>query len=111
MSLPHQDTEKRISQKHVLLSEILSVTSTMRKNSRWATSMLFVGARDTPALGSNLGLRISSPSYNMQLSGRGSREDDLLAGFLELKRAVKDIDGAHMFRGTSYIADYDIQIW
>lgn len=96
----HQDVERGISQKHVLFSEILSVTSMMRKNSRWATSMLFVGARDTRALGSNLGLRISSPSRSVHLSGRGSREDDLLAGFLELKRAVKDVDGGYKFLGT-----------
>ncbi|KIY43680.1 Sec7-domain-containing protein [Fistulina hepatica ATCC 64428] len=45
--------------KHVVLSEILSVTSTMRKNSRWASSSSVVTARDSSVLSSNLGLRVS----------------------------------------------------
>lgn len=51
-----------------------------------------MSARDS-ALGSNLGLRISSTSYDPQPSGRGSREADLMAGFQELKRAVRDVEG------------------
>ncbi|TFK42763.1 Sec7-like domain is implicated in guanine nucleotide exchange function [Crucibulum laeve] len=82
-----------LSLKNVLYSEILSVTSTMRKNSRWASSTLYMGSvRDPTALGSNLGLRISSPSYNTRLSGRGSKEADLMAGFLDLKRSVKEME-------------------
>ncbi|KAF5358079.1 hypothetical protein D9756_001747 [Leucocoprinus leucothites] len=80
--------------KHVLYSEILSVTSAMRKNSRWAAPTLYMGARDTAALGSNLGLRISSPAHaNIKVSARGSREAELMGNFQELKRTVKDISG------------------
>lgn len=79
--------------KHVLLSEILVVTSVMRKNSRWASSTLVMAVRDTPALGTNMGLRISSPAYHTRLPGRGTREVELMAGFIELKRAVKDMEG------------------
>ncbi|KAJ8519864.1 hypothetical protein ONZ45_g3215 [Pleurotus djamor] len=79
------------STKHVLYSEILAVTSTMRKNSRWATTTHFVNTRDS-ALGSNLGLRISSPSIAPQASGRISREADLMTGFQELKRSLRDIE-------------------
>ena len=81
-----------VSQKHVLHSEILAVTSAMRKNSRWASSTHTLNARDS-ALARNLGLRRSSPTFNSQTSGRSSREADLMAGFEELKRTIKDVDG------------------
>ncbi|KAL1746973.1 hypothetical protein HDZ31DRAFT_32906 [Schizophyllum fasciatum] len=57
-----------VPHKHVLLSEILSVTSVMRKNSRWATSTHFFNARDT-SLGTTLGLRIASPTIAADISG------------------------------------------
>jgi golgi-specific brefeldin A-resistance guanine nucleotide exchange factor 1 len=82
-----------VSRKHVLHSEILAVTSAMRKNSRWASSTHTLNARDS-ALARNLGLRRSSPTFNSQASGRGSREADLMAGFQELKRTIRDVDGA-----------------
>ncbi len=79
--------------KHVLLSEILAVTSTMRKNSRWASATPVMTVRDSPALGMNMGLRISSPAHQTRLSGRGNKEAELMAGFLELKRAVTHMQG------------------
>ncbi|KAF8163113.1 Sec7-like domain is implicated in guanine nucleotide exchange function [Crassisporium funariophilum] len=85
------DTKSSALHKHVLLSEILSVTSTMRKNSRWASSTLVLAVRDSPALGTNMGLRISSPAYPTRLPGRGTREVELMAGFIELKRAINDM--------------------
>jgi hypothetical protein len=87
--------------KHVLLSEILVVTSVMRKNSRWASSTLVMAVRDTPALGTNMGLRISSPAYHTRLPGRGTREVELMAGFIELKRAVKDMEGGVVLISTT----------
>ncbi|KAF9567638.1 Sec7-domain-containing protein [Agrocybe pediades] len=78
--------------KHVMLSEIVAVTSIMRKNSRWASSSLVVTSRDSPALGTNMGLRISSPAHQTRVSGRGIREAELMAGFLQLKRGVKDMN-------------------
>ncbi|KAF8201586.1 Sec7-like domain is implicated in guanine nucleotide exchange function [Pholiota molesta] len=78
--------------KHVLLSEILSVTSTMRKNSRWASATPVMAVRDSPALGTNMGLRISSPAHQTRISGRGSREAELMAGFIELKREAELTD-------------------
>ena len=86
-------TSNSISSKHVLNSEILSVTSAMRKNSRWASSTLVMGSRDPRPLGSNMGLRISSPSYHTRLSGRGSKEAELMSNFVELKRTVKEVEG------------------
>ncbi|RDB21501.1 hypothetical protein Hypma_011417 [Hypsizygus marmoreus] len=84
-------TRKTVSHKHVLYSEILSVTSAMRKNSRWASSTHFVSAKDS-TLGSNLGLRISTYSRASSTSGRGNREAELMGGFQELKRTVRDIE-------------------
>ncbi|KAG5645886.1 hypothetical protein DXG03_005033 [Asterophora parasitica] len=63
----------------------------MRKNSRWVSSTHFVSAKDS-TLGSNLGLRISTSPYAAQPSGRGNREAELMGGFQELKRAVRDIE-------------------
>ncbi|KAJ7771775.1 hypothetical protein B0H16DRAFT_195217 [Mycena metata] len=89
MASPNLNANPRrtVSRKHVLYSEILSVTSAMRKNSRWASATHFTNARDS-ALGSNLGLRVS----NNQAARRVSREADLMLGFEELKRAVRDIE-------------------
>jgi len=79
--------------KHILYSEILFVTSVMRKNSRWASSTHFMNARDS-ALGINLGLRISSPSQNLPISsGNRVKEADPMAGFQDLKRSIRDLDG------------------
>lgn len=82
-----------VSHKHVLLSEILAVTSAMRKNSRWAASSRMLNARDS-ALARDLGLRRSSPTFNSRDHGRGNREADLMAGFQELKQITRDVDGA-----------------
>jgi len=90
--------------KHVFLSEILSVTTTMRKNSRWASSMLVLGVRDSPSLGTNMGLRISSPGYQPRPNARRSKEAELIAGFLELKRSVKSVAGMAFF-GSSFKLD------
>ncbi|KAJ7445765.1 hypothetical protein B0H11DRAFT_2162552 [Mycena galericulata] len=79
---------RTVSHKHVLYSQILSVTSAMRKNSRWASATHFTNARDS-ALGSNLGLRVSN---NSQSARRVSREADLMLGFEDLKRAVRDVE-------------------
>ncbi|KAG6909836.1 hypothetical protein DXG01_015109 [Tephrocybe rancida] len=84
-------TRRTVSVKHVLYSEILSVTTAMRKNSRWASSTQFVTSKDS-TLGSNLGLRISTSNYATQSSGRGNREAELMGGFQELKRAVRDVE-------------------
>ncbi|KZP23677.1 Sec7-domain-containing protein [Athelia psychrophila] len=80
-----------VSHKHVLLSEILAVTSAMRKNSRWAASGRMLNARDS-ALARDLGLRRSSPTFNSREHGRGNREADLMAGFQELKQITRDVD-------------------
>ncbi|KAG6833469.1 hypothetical protein H0H87_006041 [Tephrocybe sp. NHM501043] len=63
----------------------------MRKNSRWASSTHFVSSKDS-TLGSNLGLRISTTNYGAQVTGQGNREAELMGGFQELKRAVRDIE-------------------
>ncbi|KIJ60626.1 hypothetical protein HYDPIDRAFT_43160 [Hydnomerulius pinastri MD-312] len=84
-------SNSRIAQKHVLLSEILSVTSVMRKNSRWASAAHTLNARDS-ALARDLGLRRGSPGGDNPRSGRLSQEADLMAGFQELKRTIRGVE-------------------
>ncbi|KAG1879363.1 hypothetical protein C8R48DRAFT_588959 [Suillus tomentosus] len=81
----------QVSKKHVLLSEILAVTSVMRKNSRWASGAHTLTARDS-ALARDLGLRRSTPNTNIQKNGRLSQEADLMGGFQQLKRTIWDVD-------------------
>ncbi|KAL0577890.1 GDP/GTP exchange factor for ARF [Marasmius crinis-equi] len=88
---PRHTTRRTVSQKHVLLSEILSVTSVMRKNSRWSSSTYFMNTRGS-ALGSNLGLRISSQSLDSDNGRRPSSEHELMAAFHDLKRDLRDIE-------------------
>ncbi|KAI0807169.1 Sec7-domain-containing protein [Fomes fomentarius] len=83
-----------VSAKHILLSEILSVTSVMRKNSRWALSTPSFTSRDS-ALASSLGLRVSKSSLNAYASGHGNTEQELMSGFQDLKRLVKDVEDLH----------------
>lgn len=96
-----------VSQKHILLSEILSVTSVMRKNSRWATSTSSTVGRDS-ALASSLGLRVSGPSASSHTTLRGGREKDLMAGFQVLKRTVGESEGATILCCLFHWADWPL---
>lgn len=87
----HGLTKSALSQKHILYSEILAVTSVMRKNSRWASSHFSLSARDS-ALASSLGLRRPHPS-DSPASQHGSTERDLMLNFQELKREIRNIEG------------------
>jgi brefeldin A-resistance guanine nucleotide exchange factor 1 len=84
-----------VSARHILFSEISSVTSVMRKNSRWAAGNNAFSSRDS-ALASNFGLRVSGPSSTPMQATRGSRERDLMAGFHVLKRTVNDVKGTYV---------------
>ncbi|KAF8498362.1 Sec7-domain-containing protein [Gautieria morchelliformis] len=77
-----------VSPKHLIEHEILSVTTSMRKNSRWASSARLRSARDT-ALASSMGLRQASVS-DSTAQGRERDDVDLMVGFEELKREVRD---------------------
>ncbi|TFK25038.1 Sec7 domain-containing protein [Coprinopsis marcescibilis] len=79
------------SSKHVLQAEILAVTSAMRKNSRWASSTVVIGRRDPQGLGTNLGLRISSPANTMRMTGIGIKEAELMGNFMELQRTIQEL--------------------
>ncbi|KAG6832717.1 hypothetical protein H0H92_012289 [Tricholoma furcatifolium] len=98
-------TRRINSFKHVLYSEILSVTTAMRKNSRWASSTHFVSSKDS-ALGSNLGLRISTSNQAAQSSGRGNREAALMGGFQELKRLLRDVDDITTIELSTVLAPF-----
>jgi brefeldin A-resistance guanine nucleotide exchange factor 1 len=80
-----------VSSNHIIYSEILSVTSVMRKNSRWSSSMHTFYTKDS-ALASNLGLRRPG-SNNVSTPQQGNREEDLMSGFEELKRSLRSAQG------------------
>ncbi|KAH9901236.1 Sec7-domain-containing protein [Cubamyces lactineus] len=94
-----------VSPKHILLSEILSVTSVMRKNSRWALSVPSVTSRDS-TLASSLGLRVTKTAHSAYASGRGSTEQELMAGFQDLKRLVKDVEDIHSLPLNTLISPF-----
>jgi brefeldin A-resistance guanine nucleotide exchange factor 1 len=76
---------------HIIYSEILSVTSVMRTNSRWSSSTQTFYTRDS-TLASNLGLR--RPGTNTDVvPQQGSREEDLMLGFEQLKRILRSTQG------------------
>ena len=102
MSLPETSPPNSASPKHVLYSEILSVTSAMRRNSRWASSVHIVTGRNPTNLGSNLGLRISAPASSTLSSRRSSREVELMSGFHELKRTIQGVQGKSTRPRTRY---------
>lgn len=91
-----------VSLKHILLSEILSVTSVMRKNSRWAMSTHSFGSSGDSTLATSLGLRRTRQYPVPYMSERGSTEQELMRGFQELRRLVKDVQG--LFLKTAWIS-------
>jgi brefeldin A-resistance guanine nucleotide exchange factor 1 len=63
----------------------------MRTNSRWSSSTQTFYTRDS-ALASNLGLR--RPGTNVDaVPQQGSREEDLMSGFEQLKRTLRSTQG------------------
>jgi hypothetical protein len=96
-NIEHNET---VSSGHIIYSEILSVTSVMRKNSRWSSSLQTFYTKDS-ALASNLGLRRPGSS-NVSTPQQGSREEDLMSGFEELKRSLR---GAQGMCGVSDVQD------
>ncbi|KAF5392909.1 hypothetical protein D9757_001066 [Collybiopsis confluens] len=80
----------RTGTKYVLYSEVLLVTSAVRENSQWASSTNFITSNWPSSLGSNLGLRISSPSSNSRPNSTGNREADLMFGLQGLRKSVRN---------------------
>ncbi|TFY68249.1 hypothetical protein EVG20_g3640 [Dentipellis fragilis] len=101
---PYDEANGTVSPKHVLYSEILAVTSVMRKNSRWATSNQTFNTRDS-ALASNLGLRRTGPVRGNSVR-QGSSEDDLMSGFEELKREVRNTTDIKKVPITALLAPF-----
>jgi hypothetical protein len=81
-----------ISPAQLVYSEVLSVTSVMRKNSRWASTQ--PGLVRGSQLATSMGLR--NNSHGPENSGRPShdmKEASLMAGFEQLKRTVQECEG------------------
>ncbi|CAE6422889.1 unnamed protein product [Rhizoctonia solani] len=78
---------------HIVYSEIISVTSVMRKNSRWATNSGIQRRRDAQ-LATSMGLRRGASDRQPRSPGP-RREVDLLGGFEYLKRKIRDLQDVH----------------
>ncbi|KAG8832745.1 GDP/GTP exchange factor for ARF [Serendipita sp. 399] len=78
---------------HLVYSEILSVTSTMRKNSRWATPIAYYPTSARASLASSLGLRAAANTVDGGDASKAKQpvrtEVDLMVGFEQLKRDVR----------------------
>ncbi|CAE6427640.1 unnamed protein product [Rhizoctonia solani] len=81
------------SHTHIVYSEIISVTSVMRKNSRWATNAGIQRRRDVQ-LATSMGLRRGASDGQPRSPGP-RREVDLMGGFEYLKRKIRDVQDVH----------------
>lgn len=90
---------------HLVYSEILSVTSAMRKNSRWATPTAYYPSSARVSLASSLGLRAAT---NNEREGRvqGRKNVDLMVGFEELKRDVRALADLSEMPLTAILAPF-----
>lgn len=79
-----------LSPRYLIENEILSVTSAMRKNARWASSSRIRSTRGG-TLASSMGLR----KGNMLDPGKDkdSEDVDLMLGFEELKKEIRSAQG------------------
>ncbi|KAH7342067.1 hypothetical protein B0J17DRAFT_715209 [Rhizoctonia solani] len=78
---------------HIVYSEIISVTSVMRKNSRWATNSGIQRRRDAQ-LAASMGLRRGTSDSQPHSPGP-RREVDLIGGFEYLKRKIRGLQDVH----------------
>lgn len=94
---------------HLVVQNIGICTAAMRKNSRWANVSSYVGSRRLPpAAGSQRSRKSGSFSaggngteggYGMEDEGsrdrdeRGGGEEDLMIGFVELRRKLTETEG------------------
>lgn len=78
---------------HLVYSEILSVTSAMRRNARWATPAAYYPAATRTSFASSLGLR-AGPDVEATANRPAAKRDfDLMVGFEELKRNIRNTNG------------------
>lgn len=94
-----------VSLKHLIENEVLSVTSSMRKNSRWATPPRLFSARDT-TLAYSMGLR--RPSRYDIAKSYDQEDIELMAGFEHLKREVREHQGIHLFQLSHKHMSYNV---
>ena len=92
-----------VSSKHIICSEILSVTSAMRKNSRWANMTQTPLYARNDALASSLGLRRAGEIPEAQ-NGSIRREVLLMAAFLDLKREVLSAESMSLMNSFSILS-------
>lgn len=91
---PSNACSSTISMEHIIHSEILAVTSAMRRNYRWASRAARHLPRDD-ALADTMGLRRSGYSNSTSDRKLEKQESDLWASFEILKRKVRDTEGIY----------------
>lgn len=102
---PRQEYGLAVSSSHLVYSEIVAVTSAMRKNSRWSGSSR-VTSGGNPQLASSMGLRRTTSGATIGAGGRGDkRESDLMGGFEDLKREMRQVPGERNFANSISVAD------
>ena len=97
-----------VSKEAVVFAEILAVTSTMRKNSRWASS----SGHSYPVRGLSIAnpLKLRRGTVSLDPSGSsGKYEVELMMGFLDLKRQVRDINGTLLHQQAYSLLSHILQ--
>lgn len=80
---------------HLVTAAITSVTMAMRKNSRWSQSSLYSGVGSASRLAHEMGLRTLLGSNEAEdRIGREGSSEELMAGFVGLRRMVVENTGA-----------------
>ena len=104
MSMPPDTYHLAVPTTHVVYSEILSVTSAMRKNARWATPTAYYPSQGRASLASSMGLRPGTQAgASANNKGRSRREFDLMLGFEDLKRDIRGTSGTHSPRSAPFM--------
>jgi len=77
----------------LLLQEIQSLTSSMRRNQRWASTSSSSFASSAAPLPPSLAAKAGSRGLNRGKRVREVEEGDLMEGFVELKRSLSGVKG------------------
>lgn len=81
---------------HLVLASIIQVTAAMRKNSRWANASAYTSAAHSSHHSRTSLLDRSANEYGPPGSDRARvlGQEELMAGFVELRRRVQESEGA-----------------
>ena len=87
-----------VSLEHIIHSETMAVMAAMRRNSRWATRTVRRTVHDD-MLADTMGLRRTGQSVSNSHKRLERQESDLLGGFEDLNRIIRDTEGVYNHYG------------